>query len=98
MADESITELVPTVTIDAVLVPLDRKQCMALRVQMTRQQLFGLFAGVPVGPTRCTNAPMFIVGEVVANESGHLHQMTVCSDCAGELRKQRPGRLSYSPL
>ncbi len=97
MADES-TELVQTVTVEAVLAPFDRKQCMALRVQMTRQQLLGLFAGVPVGPTRCTNAPMFIVGEVVANESGHLHQMTVCSYCAGELRKQRPGRLSYSPL
>lgn len=92
-------ELEPiAVTVDAVLVPLDRERCMALRVQMTRQELLGLFAGVPVGPTRCTNVPAFVVGEVTANESGHLHQMTVCSYCAGELRRQRPGRLRYSPL
>lgn len=91
------TELVP-VTVDAVLMPLDRKRCMAVQADLAGYVLNRRTVNGAVPLKRCANAAMYIAAEKVSNETGYLHQMTVCGNCRRGMERQRSGQLNYSPL
>lgn len=92
-------ELEPiAVTVDAVLVTLDRIRCMAVRADIPGYLQHRKTVNGAIPTKRCENRAAYVASERRPNESGHLHQMTVCSVCRREMERQRPGMIDYSPL
>lgn len=92
-------ELEPVaVTVDVELMLLDRIRCMAVQADLAGYVLQRKTVNGVIPTKRCENRAAYVASERRPNESGHLHQMTICVTCRRGMERQRPGMIDYSPL